>query len=322
MMNQAIRKAAILVSTLDRRSADALLDQMPAEQALLIRRAAFELERIDPVEQERVIAEFLGNTPQPQVSPPRIQSPPQAPQRERPRPRSASPFCFLHDTDCRQIVALLEGEHPQTIAVVVSHLPAERAMALVASLPSTLQAEVIRRLVDLDETDPDILAEVEQGLETRIARHLQMQQRRTAGMKAVVNILAAAERDVERQILVNLARHAPELARQLPYSGPAFGFEDLALLDGATLGVLVRQADPEVTILALAGSHAQLVDRVLGSLPTVEAQELRDAWRHLGPTPLSDIEAAQQAIVELAEQLELEGRIELPLATRLRLAPA
>ena len=321
-MNDAIRKAAILISTLERQVADALLDQMSEEQATLIRRAAFELEQIDTIEQERVIAEFLGSSSAAPPPPLKATQQKHEPPRQQTRPRSSSPFRFLHQTDCRQIVAFLEGEHPQTVAVIVSHLPAERAMALVASLPNALQAEVIRRLVDLDETDPEILAEVEQGLEDRIARHLQMQQRRTAGIKAVVNILAAAEPDVERQILANLARHAPELARQLPYAGPAFCIDDLALLDAQTLAVLVRQADPEVTTLALAGCRGELVERVLGSLPSVEAEELRDAWRHLGPTPLTDIEAAQQAIVALAEQLDAEGRIELPLATRMRLAAA
>jgi flagellar motor switch protein FliG len=322
-MNDTIRKAAILVSTLERHMADALLEQMPDEQAALIRRAAFELEEIDPVEQERVIAEFLDNTrsrsPAPIAAAMHERPPSSAPP---PRLRSSSPFRFLHETDCRKIVGFLEGEHPQTIAVIVSHLPADRAMSLLASLPSALQADVMRRLVDLDETDPDILAEVERGLEARISRHIQMEQRRTAGMKAVVNILAAADRSVERELLANLARHAPELARQLPYSGPAFCFDDLSLLDTQTIGVLVRQAAPQVTILALAACNATLVERVLGSLPLVEAEELRDAWRHLGPTPLTDVEAAQQAIVELAEQLEAEGRIELPFATRLRLAAA
>jgi flagellar motor switch protein FliG len=76
----------------------------------------------------------------------------------------------------------------------------------------------------------------------------------------------------------------------------------------------VRAADPQVTILALAGSSVEIVERVMRSLPLEDAEELKSAWHHLGPTPLSDIEAAQQALVELVEQLEAAGRIELPLA--------
>src|SRR5262249_29673219 len=71
--------------------------------------------------------------------------------------RDASPFRFLHETSPRALGRLLEREHPQTIAVVVSHLPSDRAAEVLAGLPAELQIEVARRLVDLDETDPEIL---------------------------------------------------------------------------------------------------------------------------------------------------------------------
>ena len=313
------RKAAILIASLDRRTADALLDQMQPAEADLIRRIAMSMEDIDPVEQEAVIGEFLGGgRPRGSAG---VELELSESRAAPPEPvRSGPAFGFLRSTDCQQLAPLLRGEHPQTIAVVVSHLPPERSLEVLASLPPSVQADCMRRLVDLDETDPEIIRELERGLESRISQHVRMERRRAAGLSAVVNILQAADRRLERQLLVNLSRHAPHLARQLPCTAPALTFEDLMHADGPTLATLMQACEPQVAMLALAGTRIEFVERVLAQLPAAEARRLRVAWQNLPPTPLSDVEAAQQELVRLAEQLDAEGHLDLALSIRTSVA--
>jgi flagellar motor switch protein FliG len=288
-----LRRAAILVASLDSDAADTLLEKLSPADADRLRRMVAALDEIDLREQEAVIEQFLGL--ESQEPPP----PSTALAREGP------PFHFLHEARSDQLLPFLEGEHPQTVAVVVSHLPPEQAARLLYALAPALQADVMRRLVDLEEADPAVVREVERGLEERIARHVRTQRRRTAGLSALVSILESADRRLQGRLHANLSRHAPQLARLLPRQAAIHSFDELWRLDDKSLVRLLDAADPQTTILALAGAPGSLVERLLSQLPEHEADSLREAWRQLGPTPLSDIEQAQEEMVHVAGQLEL-----------------
>lgn len=329
----AFRKAAILVSSLDPQTADALLTQMTPDQAGLVRRAMVELGDIDPEEQNHVIGEFFRIGPLvPQDQPAGIEldgklnstawSPgaPGSPAADclpdqAPSP-DARPFGFLDESHCEEakLQAFLKGEHPQTIAVVVSHLPPDRAAGVLAGLGAALQVDVLRRLVDLDQTHPEALREVERGLQSRILEQARTERRRTAGMAAVTGIFEAADRRLQHEILANLAVHDQELAERLGQPRGTFEFDNLDQLSDAALAAIVEAADPEVALLAMAGAGTALVQRLLGQLPPAGSKTLRRSLENLGPTRLSDMDDAQQAIVRLARRLAAEGRIELPRA--------
>ena len=139
------------------------------------------------------------------------------------------PFRFLQETEAEKLVRVLNSERPQTIALVLSHLSPVRAGAVLARLPENVQVDVIHRLVDLEETDPEILREVEEALRSRLSQQVEMQRRRVAGLQAVAGILQATDGRVGMQILDNLASRDLALAEKL---GPrSMTFDDLADLD-------------------------------------------------------------------------------------------
>src|SRR5678815_3329162 len=140
MTQSAIRKAAILISTLDNASGDALLEQMNPEAAERVRNALMELDEIPSEEQTEVIADFLGRGEREQdagveMDPSlsrRIENEPQA---NRDRANNNSPFGFLQDAEPSLLAGYLEKEHPQTAAVVISHLPPEQAAQVLEQMP-------------------------------------------------------------------------------------------------------------------------------------------------------------------------------------------
>jgi flagellar motor switch protein FliG len=326
-----LRKVAIFVASLDRRSADRVLDRMDPAQAGEVRRIAAEMDTIDPQEQRRIIDEFLRLRPMvPQKQPPGIElddrlarillSPPRPFSTEpaepveraeaaEPRPAAGPPFHFLHDAEGEKLARLLASERGQTIALVLSHLPPRQAGNVLVRLSPALQADVIRRLVDLEETEPEILHDVERALESRFSQQVEMQRRRVAGLSAVAGILKATDAPVGRRILANLASHDRALAQRL--RPRAIEFDDLARLDDLALATVFRAAETPLVILALTGERPYVVERVLAALPEPEAGFVRNQLEHPGPTRLSDVEQARQWIAELAEQLAAEGQIEL-----------
>ena len=318
--DDGIRKVAILVASLDRRAADRVLQQMEPRQVQRVRRMMVELERIDPAEQQCIIEEFFRAGPAgpagPDKTPPGIeldghlrkrlapgpdQPPADAP--AAPDAPDAPPFRFLHEAEGDKLARILAAERPQTIALVLSHPPPEQAGRVLVRLAPPLQVEVIRRLVDLEETEPEILREVEGALQARLSQQILSQRRRVAGLSAVTEILKASERRVGTQILDNLASHDRLLAEKLTPGRLEFG--DLALLDDARLNAVLEAVDPELAMLALIGAPPELIGRILRKLPESEAKLLRHRLDHPGPIQLSDVDEARRQITQLAQRLTL-----------------
>ncbi len=319
-----LRRAAILMASLDGPAADRVLEQLPEEDAARVRRMMVELDEIDHHEQQQVIGEFVRSRPNVPATPRYSPAAAHGVELEaglarrlsldayaaKPPNSSPQPFRFLHHAQSDTISPVLSGEHPQTIALVVSHLPDERAASLLATLDGPLQADVLRRLMSLDQADPEILLEVERGLESRLREQSQVERRRDAGLASIARMLESAAPNVRRAILANLATHDRHLAGRL--RSPSVRFEDLQELDDEALAAVLAAAEPEVARLALAGASPALVDRVLAQLQPAEARKVRRLIERLGPTRLSDVEEAQAELARIAHSMVLEGRIDLP----------
>jgi flagellar motor switch protein FliG len=322
----SIRKAAVLVASLDADTADLLLAQMPDEQADQVRRAVLDMGDIDPSEQRAVLDEFFRIGP---LSSPAdsgslnldehllagsLSRPdeyvPAAPQISNHDRSTRAPFSFLHDASPESLLPLLEREHPQVVALVLAHLPPERAGHLLARLPANMQTDVVRRLVDLEETDPLVLRDVELAVEAWIEKRNPRQ--RMAGISAVSAILNASEAAARRQILHNLTVHNRPLAHKLtppPRPQRRISFAQVCQFPLDDLLVVVRAAERRTAALALAGASAELVADLLDCLDADEAESLSRRMANLSPLRLVDIDRAQEDLADLASQLHAAGEL-------------
>jgi flagellar motor switch protein FliG len=336
---KSLRKAAILLSCLDEAEARAMLRQMTPAQRETLRTAERRLGRVAEQEQLAVMEEFFrigpirdvptdtgieldGNLARELEWPaPQSGSAQTKPAYSQAESRPAVPMRTLHSARGRDLAAAVAAEHPQTIAAMVSHLRPEQAAELLAELPGTLQADVARRLVNLEELHPDVLADIERGIESFLAANRSFQHSRTAGIAALDSILARADQATRNKILSNLDSHDRQLARQIRTStgngeprrvtaGLVLTFSRLMSLDDDALTKVLHAVETEVMVLALVGASEELVARVLRQLPFEESRTLRYALEHLGPTRLSDLEEAQQRVAEHAQHLLDSGEIE------------
>ncbi|MGH7135940.1 MAG: FliG C-terminal domain-containing protein [Pirellulales bacterium] len=321
--NDNLRRAAILVLSLDDDTAEAVLEQLPENDAALVRRMMVELDGIDPEEERRTSANFLSRRPPTRpIAGVELDAGLAKRLASNVQPAAAAsvsdpkPFQFLHAGRGEKITPFLAGEHPQTIAVVVSHLPDDRAAAVLASLDPDLQAEVIGRLIDMDQADPEVVREVERALESRMLEQAVAQRRRESGMDSVARLLNAAPPALRRTIMTNLSRQDRGLAERL--RPQHFDFADLHDVDDVTLATIMDAAGVEISRLALAGADESLVERVLRPLRPEEAKKMRRMLERLGPVRLTDIADAQQEVARMARELALEGTIDLPEVVGLR----
>jgi flagellar motor switch protein FliG len=318
LSQSGLRKAAILVSSLDTGAADTLLEQLTPEQARQVRQFVMDLDRIDGGEQDRVIDEFMRVGPLiPAKAPPGIELDGRlawlgmqqgaSPEDRAERPHDAArPFRFLQDAEADKLARVLADERPQTIALVLSHMPHARAGAVLSRLAADLQVEVIHRLMDLEETDPEILHEVETALQARLSEQVEMQRRRVAGIQAVAGILEATEGGVGMEILDNLAARDRSLAERL---GPRpIEFDDLDDLDDDVLGDLFDTVGRQLLIPALLGAAPRFVDRVLSQFPVAEGDAIRQQLNSPGPIRLRDVEEARRQVAQIARRMIYRSR--------------
>ncbi|MEN6558611.1 MAG: FliG C-terminal domain-containing protein [Thermoguttaceae bacterium] len=217
---------------------------------------------------------------------------------------TSAPFEFLRDTDDPRLAELLTAERPQTIALVLSHLPPDRAGATLAHFEPSLQIEVIRRLADLERADPETLRQVEQTLEERLARKKSDSRQRIDGPQTVARILAACDGATAGEIVDHLAHYDPSLAEMLGYQ--PMEFDDLAQLDDTLLKAVFQATDPNVATAALLGAATTLVERVLDGLSPEQAKQWRRRLECPEPIRLSDIDAARSQIAATARRLSFD----------------
>ncbi len=302
---EGLRKVAILVSCLDRQSADLLLEKMSEEDADRVRQTILELDPVDPKEQRCVIDEFLnaGPWPVPRDSDSHVVYARVASRAETRLPPTGRQRMFeaRGEMSPEGLAGILATERPQTIALVLSHLPPEVAGKVLVQFAPQVQPEVFRRLVDLEETDPEILAEIEASLRDRLSQTFSLPRKRVAGLSAVEGILSASGRRIESQLYRNLTSHDQQLAAQL--QPERLEFDDLERIDYADLQELLDAVESSLLSLAMVGASPTLIHRVSAALPASRAAALRHELSHPAPTRLSDVEAARERIGLVAQKI-------------------
>ena len=218
------------------------------------------------------------------------------------------PFEFLHRADPRQILSFIENEHPQTITLVLAHIPAERAALILSGLPEDQQRTVAHRLATMDRTSPDVIEQVEHALQRRLSSVLQpTEMSAVGGVQTLVDILNRTDRTTERLILETLERDDPELAEEVRQR--MFVFEDIVQLDDRSVQLVLRQVDSKELAVALKGVRAEVRQLILRNMSERAAQNLSEEIELLGAVRLKSVEEAQGGIVRIIRSLEESGQL-------------
>lgn len=217
------------------------------------------------------------------------------------------PFEFIRKTDPTQLLNFIQDEHPQTIALILAYLPASQASAVVSALPLDKQADVAKRIAQMDRTSPDVIKEVENVLERKLASLVNQDYTIIGGVDAIVEILNSVDRGTERHIMENLEIEEPELADEIKRK--MFVFEDILSLDDKTIQRVLRDVDNNDLGLALKGTSEEVQNVIFNNLSKRLAAMIREDMDFMGPVRMKDVEESQQKIVNIIRKLEDSGEI-------------
>ena len=217
------------------------------------------------------------------------------------------PFEFIRKTDPSQLLNFIQDEHPQTIALILSYLPASQASMVVSSLPPEKQADVARRIAQMDRTSPDVIKQVEKVLERKLSSLVNQDYTIVGGVDAIVSILNSVDRGTEKHIMETLEVEEPELADEIRKK--MFVFEDILSLDDRAIQRVLRDVDNSDLALALKGATEEVQNVILNNLSKRLAVMIREDMDFMGPVRMKDVEEAQQKIVNIIRKLEDSAEI-------------
>lgn len=221
----------------------------------------------------------------------------------------AVPFAFLRQVDSQNILTYVIDEHPQTIALILSHLPAAAGAEILAGLPPDRQLSVVQRVASMGQTSPEVIEEVERGLEKRMSSVMSQSFENAGGVGAVAEMLNVSDRATERTLLENLSQDDPELVEEIRRL--MFVFEDITGFSDKDMQMVLKNVENSQWALALKGASSGLKEKVFGNMSQRAGEMLKEEMEFSGAIKLSLVEAKQQEIVDIIRRLEDSGELEL-----------
>lgn len=217
------------------------------------------------------------------------------------------PFEFIRKTDASQLLNFIQDEHPQTIALILSYLSPKQAAAIVSAIPPNKQADVAKRIAQMDRTSPDVVQEVEKILERKLASLVNQDYTIIGGVDAIVEILNTVDRGTEKHIMEIMEIDEPELAEEIRKK--MFVFEDILVLDDRAIQRVLRDVDNNDLAIALKGSNEEVQNVIFNNQSKRLATMIKEDMEFMGPVRMKDVEEAQQKIVNIIRKLEEQARL-------------
>jgi flagellar motor switch protein FliG len=217
------------------------------------------------------------------------------------------PFHELESVSPRLLSQMLRNEHPQTLALILGHLNSEQAAGLLSNLPAGVRAEVLMRLARLEAVPEDMVLEVDKVLQSQLIAMGGREGKKVGGVQSVAEILNSVDRATEEEVLSEIEENSAQMAEDI--RNLMFVFEDCKGLDDRSVRELLKEISNEELMMAMRGATDELKDKFFKNMSERAGNMIREELEYMGPTKLSDVEAAQQSIVRAVRRLEVEGKV-------------
>jgi flagellar motor switch protein FliG len=316
------QKAALLLIQIGREGAARVMAQLDESEIEELTTEIARLDRVDPVSAQAVLDEFYESSMggigggshgglgfAQQVLEASLGRERAAGVMERlATSMQGQPFEFLQFAEPRQVVSLLSGEHPQTIALVMAHMRPDHASAIITGLPPGTQAEVAHRIALMERASPDVVAVVAENLQRKASAVLTPQEMSAVGgVQPLVEIINRTDPTTEKLILEGLEARDSALAEEV--RSRMFVFADIVLLEERAIQLVLRGVETSTLATALKGVGEEVRDKIMRNLSERARENLDEEMDLLGPVRLSMVEDARASVVQVIRRLEESGQI-------------
>lgn len=218
-------------------------------------------------------------------------------------------FDVLQKADPQQLAKFIHNEHPQTIALILSHLNPSQAAGLLVSLPPEIRPDVALRMANLDQISPEIISKIAGIIGQKLKALGELSRESYGGVRAVSEMFNRLDSGTSKEVLDTIEQSDPNLVETIRHL--MFVFEDLLLLGPEAVKEVLAKVDRKILTVALKGTSDQLKTHFLAAMSQRGAEMMREDMDALGPVKIKEVEAAQQQIIAVVRQLESDGTISL-----------
>lgn len=216
-------------------------------------------------------------------------------------------FEFVRKSDYKNLLAIIQNENPQTIALVLSYVKSEQASAVLQELPKEKRVEVVERIAKMESASPEIVHSIEETLERKFAAVVSMDLTTVGGVNFVADILNKVDRGTEKHIFDELSSKDPVLVDEIKKK--MFVFEDILGLDSMSIQRFIRDVETKDLAVAIKGSNAEVAAALYANMPQRMQESIQQEIEYLHNVRMRDVDEAQQRIVGIIRHLEEEGEI-------------
>jgi flagellar motor switch protein FliG len=230
---------------------------------------------------------------------------------KRAQEASHGDLAMLQQVDPQQLGKFLDGEHPQTVALVLAHLDPKRASQVLDSLGEEQKVSVVRRLAEMRQFSPEMAQKVAVILHKRLETVGDTSRKAYAGFKAVADLLNRLNAAQAKKILEQIEDEDPEVA--LNIRNLMFTFEDLVTVPSSSMFELVGAIDKSTLAMALKGTREDVKAHIFRAMSSRAVEMLKEDMEVLGPVRTREVTTAQHEILSLARKMEADGKIILKI---------
>jgi len=210
----------------------------------------------------------------------------------------------------RMVAGLLENEHPQTVALILSTQKEDHTSKILSELPDELRGEVMYRIAKIENVSPEVISQIEEALQREVGVIVGKDRKQVGGIEKVVEILGKMEKGADQMILTSIEAVDPDMAEEIRRR--MFTFEDMATIDNRGMQAILREVSTDMLTLALKTASDTIKQKVFANISQRAADMIMEDLDSMGPRKLSEVEAMQTEVVKIAMKLEEEGTIVIP----------
>lgn len=211
-------------------------------------------------------------------------------------------FDFVRKADYKNLLAIVQNEHPQTIALILSYARTDQASAILSELPKEKRVEVVERIANMDRASPEVVKAIEESLEKKFASLSTADSMEVGGINYVAEIMNNVDRATEKYIFDELSARDQKLADLIKQK--MFVFEDIVKLDSQAIQEFTKQVEPKDLAVALKGSTQEVAECIFANISSRARENLQADIEYLHNVRMRDVEEAQQRIVGVIRKME------------------
>ena len=310
-------KAAVLFLHLDEEAASEIFKKLSRREMRLLSAAARNVSNLDPNQVDLILSEFIERIEGTSMALKAGSTFVTSMARRSLGADKAKEFLgddggladTLADIDSRTIATLIRKEHPQTVALILAHLPAARAAEVLGALPETVQSDALLRLASIDQVSPEVIKLVEEAILSELQVGGEGMSRKVGGVPMVADVINSMDKNREQALMRDIEENNEDLAEEI--RGLMFVFDDLIFLDPKGVQTLLKEVERDVLVLALKAAGDELKEHIFKNMSARAVEMMVEEMENRGPVRLSEVEKAQGEVVKVALALSQAGTIEV-----------